>query len=246
MKAQKIVGLALAPLAVSALLGLGCTRYEQRPVPILAPSAYPNSTQVFGVVVGGRIYADKAAATEAFGFDIVSAGVLPVQLAFDNATQNTVEIVPSQTFLVDPAQQMWNILEQNVAYRRLEESTEWGKLASEAGKGSVLGAAAGALVGAAVGIVTGENVLVAGGKGAAVGAAGGAVLGGAKGLSEPDTKQAIREDLRSRSLENKPIPPQAISHGVLYFPAEAASARTLRLQVRNAATGEVATATLGF
>lgn len=243
MTARRFMALAAA---AALLLGPGCTRYQQRAVPILAPSAYANATQVFGLTVGGRIYADKAAATEAFGFDIVGAGVLPVQLAFDNPTANAVEIVPSQSFLVDPAGQMWSLLDQNQAYKRLEESTEWGKIAPEAGKGAILGAAAGALVGAAVGIVTGENVLTTTGKGAAVGGAGGAVLGGAKGLNEPDVKQSIREDLQNRSLENRPIPAQAISHGILYFPVEAASARTLRLQVRNIASGEVSTVTLGL
>jgi len=137
---------------------------------------------------------------------------------------------------------LWNILDQRMAYDRLEKSTEWGKLAPESAKGAFLGAAAGAIIGAAIGIVSGGNVLETTGKGAAVGGAGGAVIGGAKGIHDhQDVRRTIREDLRSRSLENKPIPPQAISHGVLYFPAEALDAKLLRLQLRNARTGEVLT-----
>lgn len=235
---------ATVALVIGAVaLGVGaCTRYEQKAVPILHPSAYPNATQAFGVTVGARPYADKAVAQEAFGFDIIGAGVLPVQVAFDHLGQDPVEVVPSQTFLADSQGQLWNILDQSMAYNRLEKSTEWGKIAPEAGKGAFLGAAAGAIVGAAIGIVSGGNVLETTGKGAAVGGAGGAVIGGAKGMQDhQDVKRTIRDDLRNRSLENKPIPPQAISHGVLYFPAESLEARMLRLQLKNSRTGEVVT-----
>jgi len=240
---------ATAVLAIGAVsLGLGaCTRYEQKAVPILHPSAYPNAAQAFGVTVGARPYADKAVAKDAFGFDIIGAGVLPVQVAFDHLGEDPVEVVASQTFLIDPQDQLWNILDQSMAYNRLEKSSEWGKMAPEAGKGAFLGAAAGAIVGAAIGIVSGGNVLETTGKGAAVGGAGGAVIGGAKGVQDhQDVKKTIRDDLRNRSLENKPIPPHAISHGVLYFPAEALQAKQLRLQLKNTRTGEVATLQMPF
>lgn len=234
-------------LAGAALWLGGCTRYEQRAIPILHPSAYPNAVEVFGVMVGSRPFADRDAARETFGFDIIGAGVLPVQVAFDHLGWDPVEVVANQTFLVDPQGQMWNILDQGMAYNRLEKSTEWGQIAPEAGKGAFLGAAAGAIVGAAIGIVTGGRVLETTGKGAAVGGAGGAVLGGSKGMQDhEDVRRTIREDLRTRSLENKPVSPQAISHGILYFPAEAAGAKELRLQLKNARTGEVQTLRLPF
>lgn len=235
--------------AIAASLGLGvsCMHYEQKAVPILDPSAYPNAVQAFGVTVGARVYGDRALAKKTFGFDIIGAGLLPVQVAFDHLGPDPVEIEPSQTFLVDAQGQLWNILDQKMAYNRLEKSTEWGELAPESAKGAFLGAAAGAIIGAAIGIVTGENVLETTGKGAAVGGAGGAVLGGGMGLQEDqDVRRTIREDLRTRSLENKPIPPQNISHGVLYFPAEAGVAKSLRLQLRDLSTGDRATLKLPF
>jgi len=248
MKTKSLTSGSAVLIAVLALAwGTACTRYEQKVVPILDPSAYPNSTEVFGVTVGARAYADRPLAKETFGFDIMGAGVLPVQVAFDHLGQDPVEIQPSQTFLVDAKGQLWNILDQKMTYDRLEKSTEWGKLAPEGAKGAFLGAAAGAIIGAAIGIVTGENVLETTGKGAAVGGAGGAVLGGGKGLQEhQDVRRTIRDDLRNRSLENKPIPPQAISHGVLYFPAEAVDAKILRLQLRDTRTGEVRTVKLAL
>jgi hypothetical protein len=228
------------------LLCSGCTRYQQKPLPIRLPSTYPNATEAFGATIAAVARDDKAEATDMFGFDILGAGVLPIQVIFDHQGTDPVEIVPSQTFLTDPQGQLWNILQRDLAYNRIEAKTEWGEIAPEAGKGALLGAAAGAIIGAAVGIVTGENVLTTTGKGAAVGGAGGAVLGGAKGHQDPSVKQSIREDLRNRSLENKPIPPQGLSHGVLFFPAEALGARTLRLQLRDTVTGETRTLTFAL
>jgi hypothetical protein len=233
----ELLVLALA----AAMLFASCSRYEQKPIPIALPSGNPNAVEAFGATIAATAYDDPARAKEIFGFDILGAGVLPVQVVFDNRGSDPIEIVPSQTFLVDDKNQLWNILDRNMAYNRIEKKTEWGELAPGAGKGAFLGAAAGAIVGAAIGIVTGRNVGEALGKGAAVGGAGGAVIGGAKGLDNSDTRRSIRDDLRNRSLENKPIPPQALSHGVLYFPAEAVHARTLRLQVTDTRTGEVRT-----
>jgi hypothetical protein len=231
--------MVVALFLVAAALFWSCSRYQQKPLPIRHPTAYENAVEVFGATVAARSYHDKADAKEFFGFDIIGAGVLPVQVVFDHLGSDPIEIVPGQTFLIDSEGQLWNILERDLAYRRIEEKTDWGEIAPSAGKGAFLGAAAGAIVGAAIGIVTGENVGIAAGKGAAVGGAGGAVIGGAKGLEEGDTKKAIREDLRSRSLENRPIPPQSLSHGVLFFPAEATSSKQLRLQVRNTRTGQL-------
>ncbi|GAB4265147.1 MAG: lipoprotein [Deferrisomatales bacterium] len=237
---------ALALLGVLLFLGAGCSRYEQKPLPIRLPSTYANAAEVFGATVAVEPWADKEKARELFGFDIVAAGVLPVQIVIDHQGTDPIEIDPTQTFLVDSKGQLWNIMDRSLTYKRIESSTEWGKIPSEAGKGAVLGATAGAILGAAVGIVTGENVLKTTGKGAAVGGAGGAVLGGTKGLNDPEVTRSIRDDLRKRSLENRPIPPQGISHGVLFFPAEAIEARQLRVRFRNTATGEIVQRTFGL
>lgn len=218
-----------------------CSRYEQKSIPILLPSASPRAVEVFGANVVGDAYDNPARAREAFGFDIAGAGVLPIQVVFDNRGADPIEIVPNQTFLVDAKGQLWDVLDRTVAYNRIEKKTGWGEIAPGAGKGALLGGAAGAIVGAAIGIVTGGRIGEAIGKGAAVGGAGGAVIGGAQGATETDTRKTIRDDLRNRSLENKPIPAQALSHGILYFPAEAQQATQLRLQVKNSRTGELRT-----
>jgi len=235
----------LAVLVVGAALATAaCARYEQKPLPMRLPAAYPNATTVFGVTLAAEAHADPARAKELYGFDIVGAGVLPVQVVFDHQGSDPVEIVPEQTFLVDAQGRLWNILEQKLAYKRIQEKTEWGEIAPEAGKGALLGAAAGAIVGAAIGIVTGRSIPEAAGKGAAVGGAGGAVLGGVKGAQEPDVARSIRQDLRNRSLANKPIEPGVLTHGVLFFPAEAKNPRQLRLRIRDTRTGEAKTVML--
>lgn len=230
-------------LILGLLLG-ACAHYEQKPLPFRMPSAYHNAVQVFGATIGARAIDDPRQAKEIFGFDIIGAGVLPVQVVFDNRGKDPIEIVPSQTFLADVQGNLWNILDQNIAYNRISKKTGWGEIAPEATKTGFLGAAAGAIVGAAIGIVTGRSVPEALGKGAAVGAAGGALIGGAKGMEDPEVRRSISQDLRNRSLENRPIPPDALSHGILYFPAEAKKAKQLRLQVKDTRTGE--TRTLSF
>lgn len=230
---------------VSVLVLAGaCSRYEQKPLPFRMPSAYPNAVEAFGATIAARAIDDPAQAKEAFGFDILGAGVLPLQVVFDNQGKDPIQIEPTQTFLADAQGNLWNILEQNIAYDRIAKKTEMGEIAPEAAKKGFLGAAAGAIVGAAIGIVTGQNIGAAAGKGAAVGAAGGAVIGGAQGMDNSDVKRSINQDLKNRSLANKPIPPQALSHGILFFPAEAVKAKQLRLQLRDTQTGE--TRTLNF
>ncbi|GAB6064676.1 YMGG-like glycine zipper-containing protein [Deferrisoma palaeochoriense] len=241
MRRMRVTAVVLA-----AVLAVACSRYEQKPLPVRVPAAYPNATTVFGVNLAAEAHADPARAKELFGFDIVGAGVLPVQVVFDHQGADPVEIVPEQTFLMDAQGQLWNVLDQRLAYKRIQDKTEWGEIAPEAGKGALLGAAAGAIVGAAIGIVTGKSVPEAAGKGAAVGGAGGAVLGGAKGHQDPEVGRSIREDLRNRSLENKPIEPGTLSHGVLFFPAEAKTPRQLRLRIRNTRTGEAQTVILSL
>jgi len=188
------------------LLAAGCTRYQQKPLPFRDPTSYPNATQAFGATLGAQAFDDPARAKEVFGFDILGAGVLPIQVVFDHQGQDPIEIVPSQTFLVDASGQLWNVMDQKLAYDRIAKKTEYGEILPEGTKKAFLGAAAGAVVGAAIGIVTGTSIGEAAGKGAAVGGAGGAVIGGAQGMQDPSIGRTIADDLRSRSLGNKPVP----------------------------------------
>ncbi|MFZ5564285.1 MAG: YMGG-like glycine zipper-containing protein [Thermodesulfobacteriota bacterium] len=223
---KKIVPCLLALVIVTA-----CVPYKRQEVPFQPPAAFDNMQSINGMELAALSYADEKKAGEAFGFNIIKAGLLPVQVVVDNKSAGSFQFNPGQTFLVDAGGNYWNLLDQSTAYDRLDKSSEYARIAKQAGKRSLLGAAGGAVVGAAIGILTGNNVGEAIGKGAAIGAAGGTLFGAAEEMDSDDAEQAIRKDLMNRQLENKAIMPNTLARGFLFFPAEAASARQLRLQV---------------
>lgn len=231
-------GVILAVVIVLFSLG-GCTPYERKVVPFKMPGAYPNATEAAGATLASVAYDETGKASEAFGFDILSAGVVPVQVIFDNRGSHPLEIVPKTTFLVDEENNLWPILDAGLAYDRISRKTELGKVAPESAKSGFLGGTAGALIGAAIGIVTGHNVGDAVLKGAAVGAAAGATMGGAAALDNSDVRRQIREDLANRSLETRAVAPGEIAYGFLFFPGESKKAKELRLTLREGDTGAV-------
>ena len=243
---SKVYRLRFVAAGLLVFLSFACASYERQVVPFKLPSAYPNATEAAGAVIAARAYDDAKEASRAFGFDIRGAGILPIQLIIDNKGTHPLEIVPEKTLLVDQENNIWPILDKELAYDRIEKKTELGKVAPEAGKMGMLGGLAGATIGAAIGIVTGHNVGDAVMKGAALGAAAGATMGGAQGLSESDAHSEIRDDLKTRSLEAKAIVPQDIAHGFIFFPGEAKKARELRLQLRATDSGETFFMTLKF
>lgn len=228
------------------LLVMGCTRYETRIVPFKLPEGYQNFQNIDGAKIAARAYDDPDTAEKAFGFDIRGAGLLPVQVIFDNQSRNSLQVDPAHTYLVDKESNLWPVMESRLAYERLEEKTEFAKIASGAGKQGFLAGAAGAVIGAAIGIVTGENIGEAMGKGAAVGAAAGATIGGAEAYGSHETRHRIVEDLEQKSLENKPISPGQIAHGFIFFPGESKSAKEFRLQLREVNTGKLHNLILPF
>jgi len=232
--------IAAAAAAVLSVLWLSaCTSYERQVIPFKMPAAYPNATSVADGTIAAKAYDNEEEATAAFGFDIRGAGILPVQVIFDNTGNHPLEILTDKTLLADEENNLWPILDERLAYDRLAKKTELGKVAPEAGKSALLTGAAGAVIGAAIGIVTGSNVAEAAGKGAAIGAAAGMTMGGAKALSDTDVRYQIREDLQKRSLEKRAVAPHEIAHGFLFFPGEAKKAKELRLTVRAADTKKV-------
>ncbi len=237
---------AAVVLFVAAMLVFGCTRYERKIVPFKMPTAYPNATAVAGAVIGAQAYADPQAAKSAFGFDIIGAGILPVQVVFDNQGTHPLEVVPTKTFFIDQSDNLWPIIDEGLAYDRIAGKTQYSEVAPKALKPGLLGGAAGAVIGAAIGIVTGTNVGEALGKGAAVGAAVGATAGGFSGVNDTDVRRQISEDLQTRTLERKPVSPSEIAHGFIFFPGEAAGAKELRLAVREIDTGTMHNLVLKF
>jgi hypothetical protein len=237
----------LSALIIIVLILTGCgSAYKAKPLPFKTPTAYQNAVQVSGTQIGGQAYADPNEAKKAFGFDIRAAGMLPVQLVFDNQGVLPMEISPSQTFLEDNDGNLWPILTDRFAYERATKYAQTNQIFKEGAYSGFLGAAAGTIIGAAVGVVTGEDVVRTASEGAILGAAGGAVLGGAKGATSNEARSAIVSDLRDKSLENKAITPGNLSYGIIFFPGEAKSAKRLRLQLKEKGSGRLHTIYLDF
>ena len=215
----------------------GCAGYERQVVPFKMPAAYPNATEAAGALIAAKAYDSEKEAESAFGFDIRGAGILPVQVIFDNKGNHPIEIVANQTFLVDSENNLWPVIDARLAYDRISKKTELGRVVPEGAKSGFLAGAAGAIIGAAIGIVSGHNVGDAAMKGAALGAAAGATMGGAAGLSDQDVQREIKEDLETRSLESRPVTPHEIAHGFIFFPGEAKGAKELRLRVMEVDSG---------
>jgi hypothetical protein len=96
-------------------LMVGCsTAYQVKPMAFKMPSSYHNVTAIGNAQVAAKAFTDKTEAMEAFGFDILGAGMLPVQVIFDNQGIYSLEINGSQTFLEDQDGNLWPILSSQV------------------------------------------------------------------------------------------------------------------------------------
>ncbi|HEX8949629.1 MAG TPA: hypothetical protein VF790_11740 [Dissulfurispiraceae bacterium] len=228
-------------IAVCLIFLMACsTAYKAQPLPFKEPSAYPNAQQIAGAdtVVGAQAFANASEAKKAFGFDVRGAGMLPVQVVFDNKGQHPLTIDSSQTFLEDKDGNLWPVLSSDIAYDRATRYVQTKEVFKGGAYSGFLGAAAGALLGAAIGIVSGRDIGEAIGKGAAIGGAGGALYGGATGYQgATDARHKVIEDLQQKSLQKKPIEPAGLSYGFLFFPGEAKSAKQLRMKVTDKDTG---------
>ncbi len=237
MRRKNLMIIAVIVLVVTTACA---TAYKAKPLPFRLPGSYENAVEVSGAVVAAQAYADSNKAKEAFGFDVRGAGMLPVQVVFDNQGPYSLKINPQQTFLEDEAGNLWPILAEQTAYERVTKYAQTKQIFKEGAYHGFLGATAGAIIGAAIGIVSGENVAVAAGKGATVGATTGATLGGIKGFASSDeARRAIINDLNQKSLENKAVNSKSIAYGLLFFPGEAPSAKQLRMQLIEVESGKV-------
>ncbi len=224
--------LAILSIFLGTLFAAGCTTsYKAKPLSFKTPAAYDNVVDVAGAQAAAKAYVDPIEAKESFGFDIRQAGMLPIQVVFDNMGKKTLGIDGEKTFLEDNEGNLWPVLSGQIAYERVTKYAQTNEIVKQGAYHGMLGAAAGAIIGVAVGIVTGEDVGASVGKGAAVGAAAGATMGGAAGYGDGDVRRAIMDDFHEKSLNNKPIQPGGLSHGIIFFPGEAGSARQLRLLI---------------
>jgi len=186
-----------------------------------------------GLKIAARAFTDIEEAQTTYGFDIRKAGILPLQLTFQNDSAMQVTVNPEQTFLVDDQQNAWPILSKEKTYERTRKYVDIGETAKGAAKPALLLGAAGAVAGAAIGIISGNNVGESMGQGAVIGAAAGSIMGGSDAYAK--TGKRVRQDLAEKTMRNKPIPPGQIAYGSLFFPgtigSEAQSAKELRLSL---------------
>ena len=229
----------MTTMMMLTLILSSCTSYKSQYISFRPPEAYPNKQLVEGISIGAEAYAVREVAKDAFGFDIIETGLLPVQLVIQNQNGSGLKIVAEQTFLVDAEGRYWQVVPNHVAVDRVEKSTQLAALGKGAGTGALFGAAGGAVLGAALGIVSGSNVGSAMGKGAALGAVGGAAIGTAREAGSNDRQNSIVSDLRSKGLEGKVIPNENLANGFIFFPAEAKSAKALKLQIKEIDTGRI-------
>lgn len=242
MKKMIIPRVTIFFLAVILLFSPSCA-YKERVQPITLPASTENYVVVYGVQISAKALADTKEANDTFGFDIRGAGLLPVQIVFQNDGDRPVALVAEQTFLIDSRNQAWPVNTLDRTYNRVEKHVDMGEAAAGAAKPALLLGAAGALAGLAVGIVTGDNIGAAMGKGAAIGAAAGAIGGGVSGYQ--DARGKIKQDLSQKALVNKEILPSQLGYGMLFFPGfaeEAQDAAQLKLTLSFA--GELHSVTL--
>jgi len=231
-------------LLVTAMLTSCGTAYKATPVGFELPERYANAQQIAGATVGVVAYADRNAAGQAFGFDVLDAGMLPVQVAFDHRGANALAINPGQTFLENEEGKLWPVLNDRFAYERVTHYAQTKQIFRQGSYGAFLGGVTGALVGAAVGVVSGEDIGRTAARGAVVGAAGGGVVGGGTGAAQADkARRAVMDDFNEKSLRNREIKPGDLAYGFIFFPAEARTARSLRLQLIDQVTKKPYTVT---
>ena len=224
-----------AGLLVAVFLLAGCATYAPRQTSFTNPADMPNALNVSGAVVAAYAYASAAEAERAFGFNIIGAGLIPIQVSFENGP-HPLRIVPGQTFLEDDRGAFWPVLEDRFAYERAARFGQGQQVFQEGAYNAFWGATAGAILGAAVGVVTGDFGRSVG-HGAILGAASGAVMGGSRALADPRYHHRLIHDFQSKSLQNRPIEPNGLAFGYIFFPGEARSARMLRLQLEELDTG---------
>ncbi len=219
----------------------GCATYEPRVAPFKLPETQANVQEVAGALVAARTWDTEKEAQAAFGFNIIRAGLLPVQVSFDNRGGETLMIEPSQTFLINQNQELFPVLADQEAYDRVSRGSGLKEGVAGFTKGALLGGATGALIGAAIGVVAGRRAGDYAMRGAAAGAATGGILGAATAAGGTEVPRTIADDLARHNLKNTPIKPGELASGIILFPQEAGRPQALRLQLQGKETGQVYT-----
>jgi len=198
-----------------------------KPKVVLPASSYPNSLSAGGITVAAILFDPHrdlyASPTDPSpkrpDFNWFKAGVCPTRLIFENHSEKTILIDPTQITCADLAGVTYKPYDSREAGDSVVVSEAFNSYVRGAIAGAILGAALGAGLGAAVGGIAG------GGKWAARGAAIGATAGGTQGLvlgsvgNRAAMEAKVRMTLISNQLQPKPLSKEMTHEGLVYFPA---------------------------
>ncbi len=214
-----------------SLMTTSCSFYGEKVAPVPLPSLQNQSVNVDGAMLLAEAYLDEDRAQAAFGFNVRGAGLLPVRVVVDNQSGSEVQLLGTQTFLIDREGQAWPLLTAKQANDRVKSRVSVAETFAGAAIPAFLLGAAGAAAGAAIGVLTGNNVGEAAARGAVLGGAAGAIYGGSTRNKEVGVE--VDYDLSQRSLRNEKIKAGTLAYGFLFFPGqdEARSAQSLRLAI---------------
>jgi hypothetical protein len=136
-----MLGRIKAPtVLITLMFVVACaTAYKAQPLTFRSPSSYPNSVVVAGITVAAEAFADPKKAGEAFAFDVRGAGMLPVEVVFDNAGRHSLKIEAGQTFLEDDKGSLWPILDEKTAYDRTTQYAQTRQIFKEGAYAGFLG-----------------------------------------------------------------------------------------------------------
>lgn len=230
MKTRTVCQKISISCCIFLMFALVSCAYQDRVQPVSLPDSSPNSIRINGLKLSATPYANPEKAKKAFGFDIRDAGLLPVQLVFQNDGTDVIDLIGDQTFLIDNQNRAWPVISSERTYERVKKHVDIGETMAGTAKPGLLLGAAGAVAGLAVGIITGENIGEYAGKGAVIGGTAGVLGGGAKGWQ--DARGKIKQGLRDQTLKNQEIMPGQIAYGMIFFPGyeeEAQSTAWLKL-----------------
>jgi len=120
--ARKIKNLLV--LTIFIFVASCATAYKAQPIPFKEPNSYGNALVVAGATVGAEAFVDPIKAQETFGYDVRGAGLLPVEVVFDNQGPHSFKINSRQTFLEDEKGNLWPILDEKTAYDRTTKDAQ--------------------------------------------------------------------------------------------------------------------------
>jgi len=214
---------------------VSCSKaFVAKPVRFKMPSVYGNAVRMDKTIAAAEVFNNSKIDKKIFGFDIHGAGMLPVQVVFENNGYVDYTVVVDQTFLEETNGNMWEVLSGDIAKARATHNAQDRKAIKEAGKKGMIAAAIGAVTGAIIGTLTKDNIGKTAATGAAVGAGTGAIYGAVKALEKDDEEKKSLKHFKETLIEHKRVRSGCITRGFLFFPGEAKKPKYLWLTIRDA------------